>query len=157
MSRLGPFFLVLAHLLAGCANLAPGNHYALTIDPTLSLEDQSTATEAAHAWVDALHGELTIDVAIGACSSNDREICVLPTYPGRLMPGELANTTRYFAWDRADTYISPDSTGLTTITHELGHAMGLVHTGPGTVMCFATGCAAERPTHADAAQWRQTR
>jgi hypothetical protein len=39
------------------------------------------------------------------------------------------------------------------MAHELGHAMGLVHTGPGTLMCATLVCAAELVMPADVAQW----
>jgi hypothetical protein len=41
--------------------------------------------------------------------------------------------------------------------HEMGHALGLVHTGPGTVMCASFQCAAKTVTAADVAQYELVR
>lgn len=62
--------------------------------------------------------------------------------------------------DYSDIYIASDvsaSDWPRIAMHEVGHALALSHTGPGTIMCASMGCASESITPADVKQYDSLR
>jgi hypothetical protein len=157
---LGQWRLALAYVLAStcaaCGAVAPSSHYSVTLSPQLSAADVETTYEAIEAWQFALDGKLSADVSIGSCGDADHSICVEPGDASDVTGAEIGSTTRWAETDHAIVYLMPGS-GVRTATHEVGHAMGLIHTGEGSVMCKDTGCASDAPTAIDVAQWEASR
>lgn len=65
--------------------------------------------------------------------------------PTVLIPNEADLQAAYPSYTESDYF--------QIVAHETGHALGLRHTGEGTVMCKDLGCAAPKPTCADLSQY----
>lgn len=147
--------LCLAFLfLVGCASpvdpVRPGTHYTVFADAT-SMEAVSVA---ALVWEST--GAVTLDVMSGACAAAAATICVGLEMAGQLATAEGGRTWRDWDTDSATIVLAPGM-GAAVVEHELGHAFGLEHTGPGTIMCWETGCMAASVTAEDVAQFRALR
>jgi hypothetical protein len=60
------------------------------------------------------------------------------------------------AW--SNVYVQYNTSAFAeTLQHEVGHALGLVHTGPGTLMCWNTDCSPGQITCDDVQQYRALR
>jgi hypothetical protein len=68
---------------------------------------------------------------------------------------DLRGQWMYTGW--ANVYVQDSAEGGTAQTrlHEMGHSLGLVHTGAGTLMCKDSLCAAETITAADVEQYKE--
>ncbi len=172
-----PFLSLLAALsaLAGCAN-APPSAYVVTLDPSLGslAENALVATDEWRLAVSAL----SLTVVMAPCRLQDDPrgtICVMavPTQPGEAsdVEGQTgggscggiggSSSDRDRCWGIVSVFPPAsehgDAESTRVIVHELGHAMGLSHTGPGTVMCHTSVCASLTVMPADVAQWQSVR
>lgn len=171
--------------LTGCSNVL-GNEYFVTIDPNFSKEDRESIIASVGEWQDALPDNLTVSsISVGTCAAammtdenrdtipnpgTRREICIhaaqqawvdsrASNTEGRPV---LAITFRHDADDSADIYLPIDKvdipmTNHQSITHELGHAMGLKHMQAGALMYWNLDDQSQTPTCDDAAQWLSIR
>jgi hypothetical protein len=164
----------IALITTGC-HARTGNTYRVIIDPNFSAENQELARSAVATWRSALGDELNIwSVEVGEChasGSPGRELCIHASTGAWLtsqfsynVPGvhDYALTWRDVDNDSADTYVAVDLISgqslQRSVTHELGHAMGLQHTQPGTLMFwFMNADEALVPTCVDKLQWHQLR
>lgn len=73
---------------------------------------------------------------------------------------DVTDSTLSQAEDWANVYVGSDTPiqyFVTIMEHELGHALGLSHTGKDTLMCKDVGCAAPSVTCADLQQYASLR
>jgi hypothetical protein len=158
---------VLLLLLAGCS-YRPPNSYAVDIDPSFTVAEQQSIVSAADAWSAAIP-QLELRTGLSAChTESDNTICISPSHAlvaagpygdalggtaYEISAGGKARTTLYVDLVAAQTRVTLE----TVAAHELGHAMWLHHSGPGSLMCSDTGCMAHGPTAADVEQWKAVR
>lgn len=149
-----------------------GRRYELDIDPALETSQQQTFIDAAADW--SAKVDVTITPVVKTCSgAHDGVLCVHGSTQayvnanakGCLAPGCSAFTqwSEFLGWrtDGGETWIAADTFAAshdpnfapTIFEHELGHGMGLVHTGPGTLMAALYADDAHTATPADVEQW----
>ena len=175
--------IALLILTAGCS-MRPRDKFRVEMDPAFSAEQQEDLLQAMQDWQTSVAPDpLILDVWIGDeyCS---RSACndVITIHPSDLETvealGDNSNSedlgVTIYNWHPnafegevywADIYLIPkaDSTEHSTAVwnqetrHELGHAFGLNHTGPGSVMCKNAVCASEEISAEDVWQFRQVR
>lgn len=157
---------LVASVLSGCAatvgytSPAPVwlDTYTVTIDPDFSPAQTEAIGAAVDEWRAAVPATLTVE--IGTCDvPTEGQLCIKPTSLAAVMDQQdtdnaVAHSTWWYTWGL--TYLSTDEAPehwTETAAHELGHDMGLSHTGAGSVMCATLSCAAPGVTSVDAAQW----
>lgn len=156
---------LLTVFLSACA--AHGESYTLVISPAFTDEYAASITAAARDWERMVPA--TFDVKRDWCFSRERTTtCVFAEdnayFAANAPKGAVGYTSCAGGVDdacfiRLDVEWPGDEEQLAG--HELGHAMGLPHEGPGTsiettgpvVMAPHMGDAAPRPTCLDAAAW----
>lgn len=144
--------------------------YSVMIDG-FTPEQASTVVEACRIWEHAVAdpSRLRLFVNIGEpCDlSHDDAICVFPTTMAKIAEAngaERFGVTYHRLHDvqpqgtidpmGSVIYVATDTGDVKqTSEHELGHALGLVHTGPGTVMAPYVQEAARNVTPADVGQF----
>lgn len=142
---------LLALSLVGCLDWAPSpnHHYDIYIDSSFSSDQAQAIVDAASEWQVATEGYFTFDVTL--LDRGDETISIYADINSTQLNkdcdshgGELGCQ----ASDGVDSQIYMPLNGLDavtfkqTATHEIGHALGANHIGPGNVMCADRGCAA---------------
>lgn len=158
--------LWLGGCLVSCAGPYP-SHYSVFIDPHgLTSEQEILIDNALANWQHAV--PVTFDEFEGACPDlqwDVETICIHVVSEAEIkqITGPPAD---FIGWTRmqrggGESFIWNGLVGdeFQTVTeHELGHAQGLMHTGPGTLMYFMAGSQeASLPTATDIAQWQGLR
>lgn len=148
---------VILALLLGCSSDNPDHHYHLVIASDFSPDQQQAIYDAASDWQTSTNGYVTFD---GAPSPND----VIHFYTAT--PSQIAFEFGggYIGYDQTSGQSSTISlltsldaqTFHQTALHEIGHALGLVHTPPGTIMCADSACATLIVTCGDQKQLMHT-
>ena len=117
-------------------------------------------------WEDHVPVHIKVDVK-NCAGSHSHYICMHPGIPDQ--HGAPANGSGWcslnFGTDGGEIWILPSAPTQQNAAHELGHAMGLKHQGPGTdeycaspiVMAPDPGVAAKTVQMGDAAQWYTVR
>lgn len=155
--------LLLLPLLSACAvgHAGPRNHreFLVTVDEaSLSDQDVLAVTTAVFEWQSF---GVPLTMVLGSCSGDGvpgGNICVR----GETLAEIVADTGNGATLDyTAAVYgavceLNPGAS-VAQAAHEIGHGMGLIHTGTGTVMCAFVGCVAPGVTAADKQQWDDTR
>ncbi len=149
-------WLVLATCSLACAvgwEANPTNHYHLKIPPSFTSDQAQMITDAATEWQKRSGNYVTFD-------ADPRARFDVITFEG----GDAFEMSRNFDGALGESIFDGQSTTIViydgldattfhqTVMHEIGHAIGLVHTGPGTIMCKDTGCATHEVTCADVQQ-----
>ncbi len=131
----------------------PTRHYHLKIDATFSDDQRQAIVDAATEWQKSSGDYVTFDVDPRApddvISFESKSWFTM----SREFDGSLGESI--FHGQSTDIVILDGLEGITflqTVTHEIGHAIGLVHTGPGTIMCKDSMCATTEVTCADLQQ-----
>ena len=163
LARLLAFSFVF--LASGCCAVLgniKGTQYSVYIDPKFSVDQQAAIVSAAQSWEAVTSARFTFQV--GPCGGvHDGEICVLVASPGTLSPGQMGATVveTFPSVDGGesalDATVTDESEFQQLAAHEIGHAMGLVHTARGTLMFWEAHGQAHTPTPADVAQWSSLR
>jgi len=173
----GALLLAATFALGGCAGRATepvetqvagalvvhdpaGWRYTVVLDTSLTFDQAENAVVATEMWA-AVPG-LSFDLQSAACTAGDAHtICVQGATNETLEKmgdGVAGSTRRDEAHDGAVVLLGQRLPYADRIAaHELGHAMGLVHAGEGTIMCATSGCAALTVEAADVAQFESTR
>jgi hypothetical protein len=131
-------WIFLLVLLTGCA-ATPGEAYTLDIDPAFTQPQQAAVLAAVQDWEDNVPVHIKIDVK-GCSGSHSHYICMHPGDPvqhGADGPASGWCTANYNT-DGGEIWLLPTGPLQQSATHELGHAMGLKHQGPGTDEACAT-------------------
>lgn len=159
-----------------CAGSQYDSHYSVVIDSSFTPEEMSLTVAALQQWEDAttltampVSFTITTD---GSCTpeAGEAKICIHRSTVG-FLDAKADNTTSLGLtnWDRHDdasnVWISPIDTSnqsgwslfQVTTAHELGHAMGLHHTGAGSLMCWEVGCVSDAVTKTDVSQYLELR
>lgn len=141
--------------------------YQVRIDPAFDADQVEAIASAAASWEAVV--PVALDVVVATCSEGSAPagvVCIRPTMEAVLRAahdGVNVGAWTYYQQNSADVLAATDMPGgalyfQQALAHELGHAMGLVHTGPGTVMyAIHDADMASGPTSADAAQWAALR
>jgi hypothetical protein len=157
---------VAAPMLAGCA--APrglGEHYTLSISPRFTAEQTDSIIAGATEWSRATVG-LTFEFVVSECMHGvlGESVCIHPSdrracnneYASGCATGHpgdgIAIITAEIAAQAADD-VEGKAVFHHTAMHELGHAMGLAHSKPGTLMNGDYWTAADHVTSDDVAQF----
>lgn len=156
--------------------------YKVKIDPTLSVVQQDEVLSAMSNWRAVVTDTLVFTPSIETCgSAGIGEICVhastgaevdarLGLAAHTLGGGNAIGDTDQ-GHNSADIYLPLDLIAADigddmnaggalfqqVVSHELGHSMGLSHTGPGTIMCAAVSCASLVPECEDGNQYASIR
>ena len=138
-------------LLTGCYTVHVDS-YTVYISPDLTPAHAIEVMHGMDSWQEMSAGMITFTPVVSdhQCVMTG-EICVRPvTYD--LGNGKVGYTDRS-AEDASNIVLDesvPDEEFHPLVRHELGHALGLNHTGPGTVMCGDYYCGSKDVTCADA-------
>lgn len=145
--------LLLATLPLGC----PGT-YHLHFDGQFSEQTKAATVAAVKDW--ERHVPVTIRIEPGPCPAwrGIEDICLHPVdyiepqsgEPGYLV-GLTLGTEIYLVEFVVSRYAFADAQWV--LAHELGHAQGLVHTGPGTLMYPYPDKTSKIVTASDVQQW----
>jgi hypothetical protein len=173
-----PVLLLALPLLATMIGCLPGtlaSEYTVKISPNFTPDEQYVIIAAADAWAAAIP-ELKMNVVITLCDALENGvICINPDTHADIVSrsgdpnaietthtesGLFADNTYTGGWggkDGGQVFLDTAAPLLIGAEHEMGHAMGLSHTGQGTVMCGNSRCATSDISAIDVAQWRAYR
>ena len=146
---------------AGRSDPSLGYEYAVYVDPDFA-EDMQDVVDALAGWESISSHKLVFMVQVGPCESSFPRICIHSSTEAWILAnggGEATLGMTALEGDSAEIYIPSSKDTLyvpsemtAIVAHEIGHGLGLVHTQPGTLMCWSTECFASLPTCDDWAQ-----
>lgn len=164
MQRLTVYFLRLTSCacailtLFGCeSRYAYPTEYSVTIDPNLRPDAQLAVAMAVNDWQRAVPVKLQLFVE--PCHDAAQEICVTsgPDLGYVVASTDLLSDTSSRIVLRLGYLDSVGASMEQAAEHELGHAMGLMHDKPGTLMAAEVLDQAEAPTADDVRRWGELR
>lgn len=155
--------------LAACSSPL-SDSYVVKLDPAFRGQELEAARAAMADW--RANAPVLLAEEVGACTGESFEICVRrapvaeveriaaehgdPTPAGAVKDGETHGPS--WPGGNSEVWVSYDAPDVGwslrhTFAHEIGHALGLRHTGEGTLMCAWVECAARNVTPADVEQY----
>jgi hypothetical protein len=156
--------MLLATALSSSACVAaPAMAYSVTWDPSFTSDQLDALISGVADWQAAVPG-LRVASSIGSCASpSSDQVCVHPEHAppdpahdvvGTTYPGDSDESTILIYVDRIQaTGWEVESLIRQTMAHEMGHALGLRHTGRGTLMAPEVPDQAHSVTPADVQQF----
>jgi predicted Zn-dependent protease len=160
MNKVFVTLVLTALACVGC--VGPLDHYRVTLDPSLSTAETDALTGALADWSAKTGHQDLFEVQMAPCDvAADRgepgAICI--GHSDDLPADRSAELVKWTDGQGGVIRMSDRASGILpqAAAHELGHAMGLVHTGEGTLMAPMPDEAAPSVTEADVAQWRSVR
>lgn len=166
-----------AAALCACGCRSLGDRYQVHLDPAFTLDEMTIVMGALDEWGSRVpvHFETTVSYCSG---DHDGQICMHPEDPAapyctgslsaHIEGGCTDDTVDVFGRiDGHDVYLLPmlqvdalrQGTFWNMTRHELGHAMWLAHSKPGSIMCATMDCEGS-PGHVsdnDVDQWWEVR
>jgi hypothetical protein len=154
-----------ATAMLGCMPAAPATAYRVCFAQTFTATEVEAGLAAIDDWSTHIPELRLTPIMGGECGIQNPPEPTIDVAPGFHNEGTGGLTYYYRNYDREyglvtiDTWLEgqPGFTLQQVMAHEFGHAMGLVHTGSGTIMCWSTGCQSPGVTALDVAQWRSIR
>jgi len=140
------FFIVAALVgSVGCIGWSKNDthHYSLYISPDFTADQANQIADAANEWQYSMDNFITFDGAGIENAPNTINI-----YPATEKELKCLGITWYDTHEKIQIAVDND-TFATTARHEIGHAIGAKHIGPGNVMCADSGCAGSHITCED--------
>ncbi len=156
--KLKPYFTFVLLTLAGCF----GSSYTVRPDVGVASSVQSAARAGAADWEANTAAKITFSDVPCDGHRTGGMVCIHPVNGLPPLPWEpgvlLGVTVLTDMWlDEPKLEGMPVEKAQWALAHELGHAMGLLHTGPGTLMYPYYEGAAHVVTPADVEQWKAMR
>lgn len=138
-----------------CSSAAKPDAYTVEISPELKLAQRAAVVDAVGMWAE--DSRLRAVVVVSDCTTiadakeavDDGVICVRA---GAVADVERCGAGRLGCTHAHDVALRAEAFYPALVAHELGHALGLVHTEHGTLM-FPDVSADARPTAEDVAQY----
>ncbi len=148
----------LAVLVSACNwQINSTHHYNLDIETGFTADQYGLIINAADRWTAATDGMITFGLIGWSGDPTTITVTGMPVADLQAKYGaDLAGVCQWTGGENSDLYISDnvDDTKFEHIVeHELGHSLGLDHTGPGTLMCKSISCASQDITCADVEQF----
>ncbi len=155
-------------ILMGCL-AKPSWHYDVEIDSAFTPDQIDLIYQALDNWQTVSQGQASFTVTRvtdNPCQhQNNHSFCftstTLDVVQSRCNKSGISGCTVYSTLhDSAVISIETEYNSsylLQELQHETGHAMGLKHTGPGTIMCADASCAAKTVQCADVHQYEDIR
>lgn len=144
-------------LMACMWQLNPTHHYDLDIETGFTSDQHKMIVQAGESWTAATNGMIIFGQIDHAGDPTTITVTGMPIADLQSKWGDgTAGVCWWTGGENSDLYLSTDvdpDTFKHIALHELGHALGLDHTGSGTVMCAYNSCASHGITCADVEQF----
>lgn len=156
--KLSLIVLLLALLASACNwQVNPTHHYNLDIETGFTANQYGMVIDAADRWTAATDGFITFGLIGYRGDPTTITVTGMSVADLDAKYGDgYAGMCQWTGGENSDLYLSNNVDDIKfehIAEHELGHSLGLDHTGPGTVMCKSIGCSSQDITCADVEQF----